>query len=140
MINEKISAVVSADPKNMGADVHDSGENNETVVLMPMKLITPFEPESKMKLPDNKQNMLNIAKAMRQGKKIDPILVRKGKSGYIIVDGHHRYFAAKIAGLSKIRAKIIQPKDLEIKENTPLPTTEIGSPEWFSFMINRFKT
>lgn len=139
MIDEKISAVISTDPADQGAYVDDDGKGGDTVVSIPMARITPFEPESKMKIPASKKNMLNIAKAMRLGHKIEPILVRKGNDGYIVVDGHHRFFAAKIAGLKMIRAIIIQPRNLEIKENTPLQSTQIGSPEWFSFMINRFK-
>jgi hypothetical protein len=140
MIDEKISAVVYTDPKNKGADVDDDGANDDPVVSIPLDQISPFEPESKMKIPASRKNMLNIAKSIRLGHKIEPILLRKSKDGYIIVDGHHRFFAAKIAGVKSIRAKIIQPKNLEIKENIPLSTTEIGSPEWFSFMINRFKS
>lgn len=141
MINEKITAVISTDPEDMGAYVDDDGKGNEPVVSIPLSQISPFEPESKMRMPASKKNLLNIAKAIRLGHKIEPILVRKDKNGYIIVDGHHRYFAAKIASEKTIRAKIIQPRNFEIKEeNTPLLSSEIGSPEWFAFMINRFKS
>lgn len=140
MIDEKITAVISTDPKNMGADVDDDGKNEEPVISIPLERIVPFEPVSKMREPSSKKNMFNIAKAFRLGHKVDPILVRKSKDGYTVIDGHHRFFAAKIAGMKTIRAKILLPKNIEIKENTPLQSTEIGSPEWFSFMINRFKS
>lgn len=138
-MDEAIKAVISTDPKNFGADVQDDGKGDEPTISIPLDQIVPFEPEDKMKLPSSKKNMLNIAKAIRLGHKIEPILVRKGTNGYIVVDGHHRYFAAKIAGTKTIRAKIIQPKNIEIKEeNKPLLCTEVGTPEWFSFMMNRF--
>jgi hypothetical protein len=140
MIDEKITAVISTDPKNMGADVDDDGKNEEPIVSIPLDKITPFEPASKMKISSSRKNMFNIAKAFRLGHKVEPILVRKSKDGYIVVDGHHRFFAAIIAGMKTIRAKILMPKNVEIKENTPLQSTQIGSPEWFSFMIDRVKS
>jgi ParB-like nuclease domain len=137
-MNETIKAVISTNPKNFGADVQDDGKGGESVVSIPLSQIVPFEPAEKMNLPASKKNMLNIAKAIRLGHKIKPILVRKDNNGYIVVDGHHRYFAAKIAGSKTIQAKIIQPKNVEIKkENASLLYAEIGSPEWFSFMMNR---
>lgn len=137
-MEETIKAVISTDPKNFGADVQDDGTGGESIVNIPISQIVPFEPEDKMKLPASKKNMLNIAKAIRLGHKINPIVVRKSGNEYTVVDGHHRYFAAKIAGSKTIRAKIIQPRNLEIKEeNKPLLYAEIGTPEWFSFMMSR---
>lgn len=139
MIDEKITAVISTDPRNMGADIDDDGKNEEPIVLIPLDKITPFEPASKMKIPSSKRNMFNIAKAFRLGHKVDPILVRKSRDGYIVVDGHHRFFAAIIAGMRTIRAKILLPKNVVIKESDSVQSTQVGSPEWFSYIINRFK-
>lgn len=141
MVDETVKATVSTDSADQGAYVDDDGKGGDPIVSIPLSQITPFEPESKMRIPASKKNMLNIAKAMRLGHLIEPIIVRRSNDGYIVVDGHHRFFAAKIADLKTIRAIIIKPRNLEIKEeNTPLLSAEIGSPEWFSFMINRFKS
>ena len=42
-----------------------------------------------------------------------PILARKYKNGYQVIDGHHRFWGQRKAGANFINAKIVPPQDIE---------------------------
>jgi len=47
---------------------------------------------------------------LKKGKKLPPVLLRKYKNGYQILDGHHRYKAYRVAGTEMIPSRIIPPE------------------------------
>jgi predicted chitinase len=49
-----------------------------------------------------------------KGKELPPILVRKYKDGYQVLDGHHRFHAYKKAGLKTILAKLVPDEDIKV--------------------------
>jgi len=50
----------------------------------------------------------NIIEAMRAGRAIPPISLYQIKGDYFILDGHHRFKAAKELGLTEIRSRIVE--------------------------------
>jgi ParB-like chromosome segregation protein Spo0J len=50
---------------------------------------------------------------LNKGDDIPPILVRKWKNGYQVLDGHHRFYAYKQLKKKTIPAKIVPDKDIE---------------------------
>ena len=51
-----------------------------------------------------------IANAMLEGDRISPILIRKGKDRYVLVDGLHRLEACKAVGEATILAVLVQAR------------------------------
>jgi ParB-like chromosome segregation protein Spo0J len=48
------------------------------------------------------------------GEKIPPIMVKKHEDKYMVLDGHHRYFAARLAGIRAIPAIVIPDDKITI--------------------------
>lgn len=111
----EISAHMSTDPENYGTSINSwSTRERHKVKEVPLSKMVTFEHPDKMKDPTSKQNMANIAKAYAQGKTIPPIMVRQHDNGYMVLDGHHRFFAAKLAGKRTIPAIIIPDEKITI--------------------------
>jgi len=106
-------------PEYQGADVDDDYYKKQTVKVVDVSKLTPFEPADKMDDPVSKTNMDNLVKAIEAGKKIKPIVIVQHEDKWLIVDGHHRYFAHLKAGADKIRAVIADPKDLTWRDDVP---------------------
>ena len=104
-------ASISGDPKK-------AGKRKKTVPLS--KLIT-FEPEEKMQTPEGRAKVDNIKKAIKSGKKLPPIVVRKTKKGKQILDGHHRYQAHKELGTKKVQVARLGKRDVS---TSPTPYKE----------------
>ena len=45
----------------------------------------------------------------------EPLIVVERRSGFLLVDGHHRIMAAKKMGLKTFKAIVLVPNDLDIK-------------------------
>jgi len=65
-----------------------------------------FDIKFKPKGFDSEERLRKITKQMRQGKTFPPISLYRIKDNYYILDGHHRFTAAKDLGHSHIRANI----------------------------------
>jgi hypothetical protein len=114
--NESVSEVakvkLSTEPDNFGAWVNDSGKPEKTVVI-PTNKIHVFEPDDKFNNPQHAKNLANIVKAIKAGKKLPPILVRRhGIDRFQVVDGHHRFMAYRMAGVKNIPARVVDPKNI----------------------------
>jgi hypothetical protein len=72
-----------------------------------------FEPDSKMNQPKSKVNVEKIIAGLKKGDKLPPLLVRKYKDGYQVLDGHHRFWAYKLSGTKSIPVRIVADKDIE---------------------------
>ena len=103
---------LSTDPKWFGAEMGDYKPTGP-VVDIPIKQLVGFEPEDKMNDPKSKAKVDSIAKAVQDGKNIPPIVARKYKSGYQVIDGHHRFWGQKKAGADSLKAQIVPPEDIE---------------------------
>jgi GNAT superfamily N-acetyltransferase len=72
-----------------------------------------FEPDSKMNQPKSQANVKKIVAGLKKGDKLPPLLVRKYKDGYQVLDGHHRFWAYKLSGTKSIPVRIVADKDIE---------------------------
>jgi hypothetical protein len=107
---------LSTDPNWYGADVGDYKATGPVVNISAAKLVG-FEPDEKMSQPKSKANVKKIVAGLKKGDKLPPILVRKYKDGYQVVDGHHRFWAYKLLGIKSIPSQIVPDEDIIVKEN-----------------------
>lgn len=56
----------------------------------------------------NNERVIGILKAMKKGKLMPPISLYQIKNDYFILDGHHRFKAAKELGYTEIRSQILE--------------------------------
>lgn len=54
-------------------------------------------------------------KVIREGKQRNPIIVTKYNSGYLILDGAHRYTALKEIGCQYVMCQIVEKDDYTIE-------------------------
>ena len=111
----EITAHMSTDPDNYGTTMNSwNMRERHKVKEIPMSHLVTFEHPDKMRDPKSKQNMMKIAKSYAMGETIPPIMVRKHENKFMILDGHHRYFAARLAGKRSIPAIIIPDEKISI--------------------------
>ena len=104
---------LSTDPKYFGAVGVEKYKATGPQVNIPIKQLVGFEPEDKMRDPKSMAKVDQIAKAVQSEKPMGPILARKYKNGYQVIDGHHRFWGHKKAGANFIKAQIVPPEDIE---------------------------
>ena len=105
---------LSTDPKYFGAvGVEKYNSNALPITNIPIKQLIGFEPEDKMRDPKSMAKVNQIAKAVQNKQSMGPILARKYKNGYQVIDGHHRFWGHRKAGANFIKAKIVPPEDIE---------------------------
>ena len=104
---------LSTDPNYFGAVGVEKYKPTGPVVNIPIRQLVGFEPEDKMRDPKSMAKVDAIAKAVQDKKSIPPILARKYKNGYQVIDGHHRFWGQKKAGANAIKAQIVPPQDIE---------------------------
>jgi len=105
---------LSKDPKWFGVvGVEKYNSNDLPIMNIPVRQLVGFEPEDKMKDPKSMAKVDQIAKAVQNRQNMPPILARKYKSGYQVIDGHHRFWGHRKAGANFIKAKIVPPQDIE---------------------------
>ena len=104
---------LSTDPNYFGAVGVEKYKATGPQVNIPIKQLVGFEPEDKMRDPKSMAKVDQIAKAVQSKKPIGPILARKYKNGYQVIDGHHRFWGHKKAGANFIKAQIVPPEDIE---------------------------
>ena len=104
---------LSTDPKYFGAIGVEKYKATGPQVNIPIKQLVGFEPEDKMRDPKSMAKVDQIAKAVQSKKPMGPILARKYKNGYQVIDGHHRFWGHRKAGADSIKAQIVPPQDIE---------------------------
>ncbi len=117
MIKVKVKepkVILYTDPNYFGAEVDDSAGEGLSIQKIRLEKITPFEPEEKMQQQDAKIHVAKLLKKLESGEELDPILVRNYKSGFQVIDGHHRFHAYKLAKKQEISAKVIPSKDIKV--------------------------
>jgi hypothetical protein len=106
-------------PKYLGATPHTDNFDDIPNQHVPITDIKGIEPEDKMNIPSSQHNMQNIAKSIRNGENIPPILLRKHEDGYQILDGHHRFYAHKLVGSPTIISKVVPDEDIHVRHDVP---------------------
>jgi GNAT superfamily N-acetyltransferase len=101
------------DPGYFGAEIDDAGFDNLPIINISANQLVGFEPDSKMNQPKSRANVEKIVAGLKQGAKLPPILVRKYKNGYQVLDGHHRFWAYKLLGVKSIPSRIVPDEDIE---------------------------
>ena len=105
---------LSTDPNWYGAEIGDYKATGPIVNISTDELVG-FEPDDKMNQSKSKANVEKILAGIKRGDKLPPLLVRKYKNGYQVLDGHHRFWAYKLGGIKSIPAQIVPEKDIEEK-------------------------
>jgi hypothetical protein len=100
-------------PGYFGAEVDDTGFDSLPAVNIPTNQLVGFEPDNKMNQPKSKANVEKIVADLKKGNKLPPILVRKYKNGYQVLDGHHRFWAYKLLGVKSIPSRIVPDSAIE---------------------------
>jgi len=67
-----------------------------------------FDAHFKPKGYDSDERLTAIRKSMQEGRPIPPISLYQIKDNYYILDGHHRYTAARSIGFKDIRAHVLE--------------------------------
>jgi len=101
------------DPGYFGAEIDDTGFDNLPIINISANQLVGFEPDSKMNQPKSRANVEKIVAGLKQGAKLPPLLVRKYKNGYQVLDGHHRFWAYKLLGVKSIPSRIVPDEDIE---------------------------
>jgi hypothetical protein len=113
-------AIIYKSSQSKGATVYDE-HANEPIVMLDINTIINYEQASKMNNPKSQANMQNILMAIQHpdpARPLPPIYVRKSPNSqyqWQVVDGHHRYWAYKKAGIQKVPARIIAPENIQFK-------------------------
>ena len=104
---------MSHDPQDWGAYIDDDvGISDLPVAEIPLASLSGFEDDEKMEEPVSRRRMLRMVAALRARgpSALPPILVRRHPErpeAWQVIDGHHRFHAHLIAGLSHIRARVV---------------------------------
>lgn len=109
----EVKVKLYTDPDYFGAEVDYSGFDSLPVVNIPTDQLVGFEPDDKMNDPKSKANVKKIVTGLEKGNKLPPVLVRKYKNGYQVLDGHHRFWAYKLLKIKSIPVRIVPAKDIE---------------------------
>ena len=107
-------------PEYRGADIPDSFVQRSATKNIPINQLFGFEPDDKMKAKEHGDQLLQIALKMKQGTwDGDPIIVTSTAQGYMILDGHHRYAAARKAGIESLAAVVVDRAEILYKDDIP---------------------
>src|SRR6056300_737685 len=111
LLNENEKIVLYTDQRYCGADVPDEYLQRPSTPI-PVAKLYGYEPDDKMNDIHSANKVIDLAVAMKSGDAIPPVVVRKTAQGYQVLDGHHRMFAAKKAGLDTLDAVVVDAGDI----------------------------
>ena len=130
--------ILSTDPNWYGAEVRDYKATGPVTNISADQLVG-FEPDDKMNQPASKANVKKIVAGLKKGDKLPPLLVRKYKKGYQVLDGHHRFWAYKSLDVKSIPVQVVPASDIEEKDQQvvseasgyiPINDTEAKDPRY----------
>ena len=113
---ENPSATLYTNPEYRGSKISNQAINDRPIVNVPIKSLTPWEPDDKMTYTGNRMNVLSMVSAIEQGKQLPPIITVKKGNTYLILDGHHRYEAYRQAGVKTVPVKVLDPKEIRYSD------------------------
>lgn len=116
-LNEAIKIALYPGKKGVDVDFINKDIKDAPKVQIPLDKLFRNEPAEKMKTPESIESIKDLAAMYKKGKKIDPILVRKKGNRFQILDGHHRFTAAKLAGLADINAIVVPEENITPVDN-----------------------
>lgn len=117
--NEGAEITVYTDPSYQGATLDDKYWNSKPSQKIDFHKLEPFEPADKMKGKKSADNMKRFVDKIKAGEEIKPIIVTPKDGKYLILDGHHRYFAARIAKVDSMEAVIVPEKYVTFTDEVP---------------------
>jgi len=117
--NEGAEITVYTDPSYQGATLDDKYWNSKSSQQIDFDKLEPFEPADKMKGKKSADNMKKFADKIKAGEEIKPIIVTPKDGKYLILDGHHRYFAARIAKVDSMEAVVVPEKFVTFTDEVP---------------------
>ena len=106
-------------PEWFGADVDKHYYRKQPSKYIPIDKFVPWEPADKMLDPASAKTMQKFMDKIQAGKKLNPIVAIPKGNKYLIVDGHHRYFASMKMGATMINAVIADPEDVKYTDEVP---------------------
>lgn len=120
-ISELHRVEVHNKPDWVGAYVDDrvNPQKVEPITKLPIHKISELEPDSKFSDPKFAANLEKIVGALKAGKELPPIIVRRIGKEFQVVDGHHRFKAHRMLGKKFINARIVDSgrvKDINEQE------------------------
>jgi len=115
-------------PEYRGADIPDEFTNRSADKDIPLSQLYGFESTDKLNAKEHGDQVLSIAVKMKANMwNGDPIVVTRTTDGYMILDGHHRFAAAKKAGLESLPAIVVDASELEHRNDIPKAKVEEAS-------------
>jgi len=115
-------------PGYRGADIPDEFTNRSADKDIPLSQLYGFESTDKLNAKEHGDQVLSIAVKMKANMwNGDPIVVTRTTDGYMILDGHHRFAAAKKAGLESLPAIVVDASELEHRNDIPKAKVEEAS-------------
>ena len=117
--NEGAEITVYTDPSYQGATLDDKYWSSKPSQKIDFDKLEPFEPADKMKGKKSADNMKKFADKIKAGEEIKPIIVTPKDGKYLILDGHHRYFAARIAKVDSMEAVVVPEKFVTFTDEVP---------------------
>lgn len=77
-----------------------------------------FEPDEKMEQEMSSRAVIELSEKIKNWTyDAPPIMVRKYKNWFQVVDGHHRFHAHKLARSKTINAKVIPQEDIDYRDH-----------------------
>lgn len=112
-VSEDTKVRISKDPANLGADVWEEEPLEPIVLLKRSDITNVLEPDHfHAEKPGATERIAKMVKAIKAGKTLPPILVRRYKNGYQVLDGHHRFKAYRITNTDQIPARVVAPENI----------------------------
>ena len=81
-------------------------------IKIPLTKLKTSEDMQLYKKPSSNINIKKLTKHIKSGGELPPILVRKTKNLYQVIDGHHRMLAHKNANMKTINAKVVDDENI----------------------------
>ncbi len=101
--------------KGLGALItNESTEDDSGVIELKINQIEPNAGQPRKYFDDEK--LVQLSESIKQNGIIQPIIVKKNESNYIIIAGERRWRAAKLAGISTIPALIKDYTEQQVME------------------------
>ena len=119
IVNEKLSAdVVKGDGAIIYSDEKDEDKdfkNIKSAINIPLDKL--FKNQKNEDEENNSERVEGIIKAIKEKKKLEPIIVVKEGEKYRILDGNHRYQAYKKLGKEKAKCLVVSKKMVDYKKS-----------------------
>jgi len=101
VLGKGLGALIPAEKESSTAEVHYR--------VIPLEQIAPNPMQPRRNFEDAR--LAELAESIKQNGMVQPLVVRKNGTGYAIVAGERRYRAARLAGLDKAPAVIMDEID-----------------------------